>query len=210
MKKIVSISDILTLMVNTFDIFQCRWFAGVAKGNAKVQREIIVKCVDGALQRNATRAKAGKAPMTYDEVVEEFKRVLNVVMQIHVDKDLYTGDGYGPGCKGNCGKEAVEAGASADGKVGEKKKGEKKPSEYKKTADEQFRKKERLTCKVICITLNIAHMYLKLNHYRTGIWASVGTAQAASINTNAASALPRPRYVGRSIRRRSAPRTPTG
>ena len=120
----------------------------MSKGVAKVQREIIVKCVDGALQRNATRAKAGKAPMTYDEVVEEFKRVLNEVMQIHVDKDLYTGDGYGPGCKGNCGKEAVETGTSADGKGGEKKKVEKKPSEYRKTADEQFRKKERLTCKV--------------------------------------------------------------
>ena len=181
----------------------------MAKGNAKIQREIIVKCVDGALQRNATRAKAGKAPMTYDEVVEEFKRVLNVVMQIHVDKDLYTGDGYGPGCRGNCGKEAAEVGTSADGKVGEKKKGEKKPSEYKKNADEQFRKKERLTCKVMCIPLNIAHRYLKLNHYRIGIWASVGTAQAANTSTNAASALPQPKYVGKNIRRLSAPRTPT-
>ena len=135
----------------------------MSKGVAKVQREIIVKCVDGALQRNATRAKAGKAPMTYDEVVEEFKRVLNVVMQIHVDKDLYTGDGYGPGCKGNCGKEAVETSTSADGKGGEKKKAEKKPSEYRKTADEQFRKKERLTCKVRARSVKHCICFLKLN-----------------------------------------------
>lgn len=79
---------------------QTRWMAGLAKGNAKDQTMMIVRTVNGMLAENARRAKANKAPMVFDEAITETKRILSVELQIHPDRDLFTGDGYGPGCSG--------------------------------------------------------------------------------------------------------------
>ena len=79
-----------------------RWMAGLAKGNGKDQTRMIVKTVEGVMAENARRAKANKAPLTFDEALAETKRVLSVELQVQgsVDRDLFSGDGYGPGCNG--------------------------------------------------------------------------------------------------------------
>ena len=79
-----------------------RWMAGLAKGSGKDQTRMIVKTVEGVMAENARRAKANKAPLTFDEALAETKRVLSVELQVQgsVDRDLFSGDGYGPGCNG--------------------------------------------------------------------------------------------------------------
>ena len=125
-----------------------RWFAGLAKGNAKDQVRMIVKSTNGILAENARRAKTGKAPLPYDEALAEIKRVLSVEMHIHPDRDLFSGDGYGPGCSGRC--YAAEGTGDNKGGVKHEKRVEVKPSTskskeggYNQKGHEAFRQKEK-------------------------------------------------------------------
>ncbi len=142
-----------------------RWFAGLAKGNAKDQVRMIVKSANGILAENARRAKTGKAPLPYDEALAEIKRVLSVELHIHPDRDLFSGDGYGPGCSGRC--YAGEGSGDNKGEVKHEKRMEVKPSMsknkeggysqreggYNQKGHEAFRQKEKqVEC---CPTLDV-------------------------------------------------------
>ena len=135
-----------------------RWFAGLARGKARDQVRMIVKSSNGILAENARRSKAGKAPMSYDEALTELKRVLSVELHVHPDRDLFSGDGYGPGCSGQCyGGEG-----DGDNKVGAKvqeKRVEVKPSTskskdggYNQKGHEAFRLKEKQVEYLPCVT----------------------------------------------------------
>ena len=137
--------------------FTCRWMAGLAKGSAKDQAKMIVKTVEGILQENAKRAKASRPPLTFDEALTETKRILSVEMQIHPDRDLFTGDGYGPGCSGKCYREknsdeGKNHGGSG-GSGGAKGKGHEKKEGFNKSGHEAFKKKEKVS-----LTLDVNEM----------------------------------------------------
>ena len=136
-----------------------RWFAGLAKGNAKDQVRMIVKSTNGILAENARRAKAGKAPLPYDEALTEIKRVLSVELHIHPDRDLFSGDGYGPGCSGQCYAGEGNGDNRAEAKVHEKRV-EVKPSTsktkeggYNQKGHEAFKLKEKQVKKLTQHTL---------------------------------------------------------
>ena len=140
-----------------FKCITCRWMAGLAKGSAKDQAKMIVKTVEGILQENAKRAKASRPPLTFDEALTETKRILSVEMQIHPDRDLFTGDGYGPGCSGKCYREknsdeGKNHGGSG-GSGGAKGKGHEKKEGFNKSGHEAFKKKEKVS-----LTLDVNEM----------------------------------------------------
>ena len=134
---------------------QARWMAGAAKGDSMLQKKMITSVTDGILHENAKRSKAKKAPLTFEEARTEMVRVLSVELRLHVDqRDLYSGDGYGAGCsgQGRCYKGSEEDGKEAaereepSGPAREEKKS-KKRSDYDRAGHEEFKKKEKMTCR---------------------------------------------------------------
>lgn len=132
-----------------------RWFAGLAKGKAADQVRMIVKSTNGILAENARRSKAGKAPLSYEEALTELKRVLSVELHIHPDRDLFSGDGYGPGCSGRCYGAGGNGGNGPEVKAQEKR-AEVKPSGsktkeggYNQKGHEAFRLKEKQVRKLL-------------------------------------------------------------
>ena len=133
---------------------QARWMAGAAKGDSSLQKKMITGVTNGILQENAKRAKGKKAPLTFEEARTEMLRVLTVEMRLVVDQvDLYSGDGYGAGCsgQGNCYKvdpeDRKEGGEKEEPKEHVKEDKGKRRSAYDKAGHDEFKRKEKQTCR---------------------------------------------------------------
>lgn len=135
---------------------QARWMAGAAKGDSSLQTKMISGVANGILQENAKRAKGKKAPLTFEEARTEMIRVLTVEMRFVVDQvDLYSGDGYGAGCSGlgKCYKDDPEVRKEAREAEREeprehvREEKAKKRSAYDKAGHEEFKRKEKQTCR---------------------------------------------------------------